>query len=225
MKRRPCDGRSGAGSDHSLKAARQSKQPTAANLMPNLRRQDNAVDRPVLTVDVALLEAGWALPASLLVCGLVFLGDATLGGGPRTHGATTFILNLFSLPIGGITFLIGALDWHVAGHYAVGTAGGMVLGVVLVGRSLREVPWTGAASLAAAIVSGWALWTYQNWSLSLPDILGISAGIFLVVFIILYLIELPLRIAGLFALPRPLTAALGVIAIGIAVYLLVSGYG
>ncbi len=41
------------------------------------------------------------------------------------------------------------LLWHVLPVLALGIA--LVVGVVLVGRSLREVPWTGMLALAAIV--------------------------------------------------------------------------
>lgn len=165
------------------------------------------------------LESTWVVPAALAVCGLIFLGDAAAESGPRTHGIATFVLNLLSLPVGGFTLFVGALDWYSSGTLGFGPAAAMAVGAILTGRSLREVPWTGVVSLAAAAVVGWYLVTRSPWTLSLPEVLGASAVVFLCVFVVLYLIELPLRIAGLLALPRPFLVVLGVGSLAAAGYL------
>jgi hypothetical protein len=176
-------------------------------------------------VVLAPLEASWVLPAALVACGLVFFGDSAAEGGQRKHSAETFVLNFLSLPIGGVTLLIGILDALHTGHVGIASGGGIGVGAILTGRSLREVPWTGVVSLGAAALAGWYLVQHSPWSLSLLQILAVSGVVFLLVFVVLYLIELPLRIAGLFALPRIFLIPLGAISLGLAGYVAIFGIG
>lgn len=168
------------------------------------------------------LEAAWLIPAALAVCGLVFLGDAAAESGPRHHNVGTFVLNVLSLPIGGATLFLGALDAYAAGAFGLASASAVVVGAILAGRSLREIPWTGAASLIAAAGAGGFLVTHSPWALTLPQILAAAGVVFLLVFLALYFLELPLRLAGLLALPRPLLVGLGVGALAVAGYLAVA---
>lgn len=169
------------------------------------------------------LESAWVVPVALAACGLLFLGDAAVEGGPRRHTLETFALNFLSLPVGGFTLFIGALDWYADGSLTLFSGSAVAVGAVLAGRSLREIPWTGFASLAAAAVAGWYLVQHSAGSLPLPGILAVSALVFLIVFGLLYLIELPLRLAGLLALPRPLLLAFGVATLGLAGYFALLG--
>ncbi len=167
------------------------------------------------------LESSWEIPVAIALCGLVFLGDAAAGGGPRTHGVATFLLNFFSLPLGGGTFFLGALDAYAQGGVSVATGAALGVGAILVGRSLREIPWTGAVSLAAAAATGWWLLTRSPVPLSLGVLLGASALVFALVFSTLYLLELPFRLAGLLALPRALLVVLALGSLAVAGYLAV----
>ncbi len=168
---------------------------------------------------LAPLETAWMIPAAIAVCGIVFLGDAAAEGGARSHGVATFLLNFISLPIGGGTFFLGALDAYGQGGLTVATGAAMGAGAILIGRSLREIPWTAAVSLAAAAAAGWLLLTHFPSAPTLPFVLGGSAVVFGLVFGVLYLIELPFRLAGLIALPRPFLVALGAGCLVIATYL------
>jgi hypothetical protein len=174
-------------------------------------------------VVLSALEAGWVLPAALAACGLMFLGDAASESGPRQHTAETFFLNFLSLPLGAFALLVGALDALHTDHLTLGFGAGIAIGAILMGRSLREVPWTGVVSLGAGAAVGWFLVEHSPWALSLLDILAASAIVFVLVFILLYLIELPLRLAGLLALPRPLLIVLGVASFVTGGYLFLFG--
>ncbi len=98
------------------------------------------------------------------------------------------------------------LLWHVLPVLALGIA--LVVGVVLVGRSLREVPWTGMLALAAIV--GYSV---ERAYPTLPyyDVLGAAAVVFVLAYAVLFVIELPFRLAGRVSVPRPLllVAALG----------------
>jgi hypothetical protein len=100
------------------------------------------------------------------------------------------------------------LLWHVLPVLALGIA--LVVGVVLVGRSLREVPWTGMLALALAAIVGYSV---ERAYPTLPyyDVLGAAAVVFVLAYAVLFVIELPFRLAGRVSVPRPLllVAALG----------------
>ena len=169
------------------------------------------------------MQSAWALPAALAACGLVFLGDAAATSGPRTHSLETFALNFIALPIGALAFVAGILDARMVGHLSLATGAGVAIGAILAGRSLREVPWTGFASLAVAIAIGWFLDRAAPWHLSVVSLVAAVAVVFLIVYVLLYLVELPLRLAGLVSLPRPLQVLLGVAALGSAGYVALVG--
>jgi hypothetical protein len=174
-------------------------------------------------VVLSTLEAAWVLPAALVAGGLVFLADAAAESGPRKHTAETFVLNVLALPIGGFIFGVGVADALVAHHVPLGPGAALVVGAILVGRSLREVPWTGVVSLGAAAAAGWFLTTHSPWTLSVFDLLAATTVVFLVVFVLLYLIELPLRLAGLFSLPRLFLIVLGIASLVLAGYVYFGG--
>ncbi len=171
------------------------------------------------------LEAPWVLPAALAVSGLVFLGDAASQTGPRQHTLETFALNVVSLPVGVLTLVVGLLDALHGPGLDLATGAGIAIGAILAGRSLREVPWTGVVSLAIAAAAAWFLDTHSPWALSLTELVVVTAVVFLIVYGILYLIELPMRLAGLVALPRPFLVVLGVASLGLAGYVALLGLG
>jgi hypothetical protein len=171
------------------------------------------------------LEASWVLPAALLACGVVFLGDAAAESGQRKHDTVTFVLNLFSLPIGGLTFVVGGLDAYHARALTTPLIAVLIVGAVLIGRSLREVPWTGAFSLLVAAAAGWFFVTHSPWMLTTLQLLAITGGLFLVVFLVLYMIELPFRIVGLVALPRIFLLGLAAASFLVAAFVFFVGVG
>lgn len=172
---------------------------------------------------LSALEASWVLPACLAVSGLVFLADAASESGPRKHTVATFALNFLSLPVGALTLLAAGLLALHTGQFGLGAGAGIILGAILAGRSLREVPWTGVASLAVGAATAYFLDEHSPWSLSLVQLLAVTAVVFVVIYVILYLVELPLRLAGLVALPRLLLVPLGLASLVVAGYLAVPG--
>ncbi|MCI4327918.1 MAG: hypothetical protein L3K16_09900 [Thermoplasmata archaeon] len=160
---------------------------------------------------LALLQPDWVLPAALIAAGLVFLLDV-LAADPNGRGAgARFALDVVALPAGVVVLLATYVRWAALGIVPAAIA--VAVGAILIGRSLLEVPWTGVAALVAAALVAYLLETRHPLPLSTVEV-AIAAGIvFVLVYAILYLVEIPLRIAGLAALPRPFLAVLGAAAL------------
>jgi len=118
---------------------------------------------------------------------------------------------------------VGALDVYATGRFTLATEGAIGVGAILAGRSVREIPWTGVTSLLVAAAAGWFLVTHSPWPLTYLELAVVVGVVFLVVFLILYLIERPLRLAGLFALPRRFRVILGAGAIVLAGHIALVG--
>jgi hypothetical protein len=149
---------------------------------------------------LATLGQAWVLSATLAFGGLVYLGDAATQRRHSRSGAARFLLNVLSLPVGVLALLETVLLWSSLSWVEAAIA--LVVGAVLVGRSLREVPWTGALSVAAAVATVFLVERYSPWSLSVVEVLIIGGLVFVIVYGLLYLLEIPLRLAGLLAVPR-----------------------
>lgn len=171
---------------------------------------------------LAELQADWVLPALLAVGGLVCLGDAAVEKSKTdSGGAVRFLLNVVSLPLGALLLASAGLEAWAAGHVVLGTGIGLAVGAALAGRSLVDLPWTGAVALVVAVGVGYFLDKELPGRLSFDGLLAVAGIAFLVVYAILWFIELPLRVAGWIAFPRPVLVILAVAAfVGAAVLVL-----
>jgi hypothetical protein len=150
----------------------------------------------------------WVLATALAAVGLLFLGDIAAQSKSTTGSAERFLLNILSLPA-GILVVAGILvRWSRVG--TILAIIGLVVGAVSIGRSLREVPWTGVVSVAAAAFAVYGIEQIAPGILSVPELLAVGGIVFLIVYVLLYLIEIPLRLAGLLSIPRPFLAILAV---------------
>jgi hypothetical protein len=162
---------------------------------------------------LAILQPTWVLPALLVLGGLVFLA-AYLAGKPSPDGnggGALFLLNIVSLPVGVVVILAAYERW--AGLGLVPAVIAVAVGAILAGRSLIEVPWTGVVALVAGVLAGYLLVRDHPVPLSTLEVVAAAGIVFVLVYVILYLIEIPLRIAGLLSLPRPFLVVLGALAL------------
>jgi hypothetical protein len=157
-----------------------------------------------------LLAPLWVLPGLLVAAGLVFLADV-LARDPNGRGAAErFLLNVASLPVGVLGLLAVYVRWSALGLLPAAIAIGVFL--VLVGRSLREVPWTGVVAVGAAVLAAYLLEHASPVTLPFFGVLIAAGVVFVLVYVVLYLIEIPLRLAGTVSIPRPLLVGLAVAA-------------
>jgi hypothetical protein len=160
---------------------------------------------------LALFQPDWVLPAALVVAALVFLADI-LAADPNGRGAgARFALDVVALPAGVLILLATYVRWSALGLVPAAIA--VAVGAILIGRSLLEVPWTGVAALVAAALAAYLLEVRHPLPLSAVEVAVAAGVVFVVVYAILYLLEIPLRIAGLASLPRPFLAVLGAAAL------------
>jgi hypothetical protein len=157
---------------------------------------------------LAFLSQLWVLAATLAVAGVVFLAEVAAEGSAPRGGAARFLLDVLSLPLGVLVLVESVLQWHALPYLALGIS--LVVGAILTGRSIREVPWTGVLALGAGALAGFLV-DRAFPTVPFYDVLGLAAVVFLVVYAILFVIEIPLRIAGLVSVPRPMlvVAAVG----------------
>jgi hypothetical protein len=146
----------------------------------------------------------WVLAATLEAAGLVFLADVAAAGDAPRGSAPRFVLDVLSLPLGALVLAETVLLWHSLPVLALGIS--LVVGVVLVGRSLRDVPWTGCAALAVGGATGYFV---DRGYPALPYyvVLGAAAVASVLVYAVLFVIEIPFRLAALVSVPRPVLVA------------------
>lgn len=147
------------------------------------------------------------LIATLVASGLLYFALLVTQSRTPAAGAGRFVLNLLSLPLGGAAIAATVVQWNALSVVAIAIA--LVAGAVLAGRSLRELPWTGLLAVAAGVLLAYGIYEAAPGALSAVELVGAGAVAFLVVYALLYLIELPLRLAGFLSVPRPVLAALG----------------
>jgi hypothetical protein len=160
---------------------------------------------------LSLLVPRWVLPALLVASALVYLADV-LARDPNGRGdAERFLLNVLSLPVG----VLGLLAVYVRWSSLTGLAAAIAIGVflVLVGRSLREVPWTGVVAIGIAALAAYLLEHDSPVALPFLGVLALAGVVFLIAYVLLYIVEIPLRIAGIVSVPRPLLVGLAVAAL------------
>jgi hypothetical protein len=157
---------------------------------------------------LSYLGQTWVLASALVAAGILYLGDIAAQSQANRGGGERFLLNVLSLPAGVVVLIGIAVRWYQLGTISI--AIGLVAGAVLVGRSLREVPWTGVVSLAAAALAAYGAERYGGGSLSDEVLIAIGAIVFLLVYVVLYLVEIPLRLAGILSIPRVFLAVLAV---------------
>jgi hypothetical protein len=150
----------------------------------------------------------WVLASALVAAGLLYLGDIAAQSQANRGGTERFLLNVLSLPTGVVVLIGIGVRWSQLG--TIPAVIGLVVGAVLVGRSLREVPWTGVISVVAGALAAYAAERYGPGSLSDEVLVAVGAIVFLLVYVILYIIEIPLRLAGILSIPRIFLALLAV---------------
>lgn len=147
------------------------------------------------------------LIGTLVASGILFFALLAVQSRTPSAGAGRFVLNLLSLPLGVAAIAATVVQWSALSVVAIAIA--LVAGAVLAGRSLRELPWTGLLALATGVLVGYGVYAAAPGALTVLEVVGVGAIAFLVVYALLYLIELPLRLAGFLSVPRPVLAALG----------------
>jgi hypothetical protein len=157
---------------------------------------------------LSYLSQTWVLASALVAAGLLYLGDIAAQSQSNRGGTERFLLNVLSLPAGVVVLLGIILRWHQLGTIPIGI--GLVVGAVLVGRSLREVPWTGVVSVGAGALAAYAAEQYSPAHFSDEVLIAIGAVVFLIVYVLLYLVEIPLRLAGILSIPRIFLAVLAI---------------
>lgn len=150
----------------------------------------------------------WVLASALVAAGLLYLGDIAAQSQANRGGTERFLLNVLSLPTGVVVLIGIGVRWSQLG--TIPAVIGLVVGAVLVGRSLREVPWTGVISVVAGALAAYAAERYGPGSLSDEVLVAVGAIVFLLVYVILYIVEIPLRLAGILSIPRIFLALLAV---------------
>jgi hypothetical protein len=163
-----------------------------------------------LTTPMAVIGAAIA---SAVVYGLWLAGPSD-SQGPSVAG---FLLDLLSMPVGIFALVVAVfagLDMNVSIILPVVLG---LAGAVLIGRSLRELPWVGVAALglgvgAAIVVDR----TYPNLA-SDAVLLAVGALVFLLSYAILALVTAPFRLVGWIGSNRAVSVILGLAALGVGV--------
>jgi hypothetical protein len=168
-------------------------------------------------MQLGMLTEPLVIAATMFASGFVFL-LWVVGG--RTKSSVSMIgLDVLSM-------LVGVAGLGVAVYDSLfGQASGILLGilgfagVVLIGKSLRDLPWIGLISLASGVAAGFALNAVLPAGTPIWAIVAGAAFAFLVVYLLLGAVGGLFKFVSLIAIPRLVSGlfALATIAGGILV--------
>ncbi|MCI4351374.1 MAG: hypothetical protein L3K15_07670 [Thermoplasmata archaeon] len=123
-----------------------------------------------------------------------------------------------------VSMLVGLAGLTVAVYDAFfGSTSGIVLGIlgfagiVLIGKSLRDLPWIGLLSLGAGVGAGFALMAFLPAGTPLWMIVVGAAVVFLLAYLVIGAVGGLFKLVSLIAIPRVISAllALATVAAGI----------
>jgi hypothetical protein len=135
----------------------------------------------------------------------------------------TILLDIVSMLVGvaGLGVAIyDALYAHTPAIY-LGILG--FAGVVLVGKSLRDLPWIGILSLASAVAAGFALNALLPSGTPIWVAVGGAALVFLLAYLLLGAVGGLFKLVALLAIPRIVSILIAIAAVGAGILELFPG--
>jgi hypothetical protein len=151
--------------------------------------------------------------ASAIVYGLWLAGPAPSQG----MSVAGVLLDLVSMPMGVFAFVVAVfagLYAHVTILLPIVLA---VAGVVLIGRSLRDLPWSGLAAVGLGALAALFVDRADPSVASDAVLLAVGAVVFLLSYAVLALVTAPFRLVAWIGSNRTVSAILGLAALGVGV--------
>ncbi|MCI4318858.1 MAG: hypothetical protein L3J87_01915 [Thermoplasmata archaeon] len=148
----------------------------------------------------SMLTEPVVIAAALFASAFVFLLWVVGSRSKSTVG--TVVLDIVSMLVGVAGLSVAVYDAVYAQTPAVylGILG--FAGVVLVGKSLRDLPWIGLLSLASAVAAGFALNALLPLGTPLWVVVGGAAVVFLLAYFLLGAVGGLFKLVALLAIPR-----------------------
>lgn len=173
--------------------------------------------RPKAGMDFAWLSGPSAFVAAAVATAFVFLLWLARGKPSESSTVVGVLLDLVSLPVGAFALLVAVLAGLRGAESIVLPVVLGVAGAVLIGRSLRDVPWVGLVSLGLAGGTAYALTVYERSVATVPVLLVATGLVFVVAYGILGLLSIPFRLIAWGTSARFLSAALAIAAAAVGV--------
>ena len=168
------------------------------------------------------MDLAWAAtPTAIVLAGLVsallYVLWIARSGPSSGSGVAGAMLDLVSLPVGAFALTVAILTYlddrlTVAIPIVLGLAG-----AVLIGRSLRELPWLGLVSAGLGFGAAYALDRLSPSVASLPVLVVVGVIGFAFAYGILSLVSAPFRLLAWGTTPRFVSAILAVAAAAVGV--------